>query len=81
MITQAAVVTEPGAAFNFRDVQLDDPRPDEIIVKMVSTGICHTDISVRDTLPADMFPRVLGRTRSRSRNSATPSSGDRSNSS
>ena len=60
MITQAAVVTEPGAAFNFRDVQLDDPRPDEIIVKMVSTGICHTDISVRDTLPADMFPRVLG---------------------
>ncbi len=60
MITTAAVVTEPGGAFQLREVELDDPRPDEIVVKMVATGICHTDISVRDTLPADMFPRVFG---------------------
>jgi len=60
MFTKAAVVTEPAGSFQLREVELDDPRADEIVVKMVATGICHTDISVRDTLPADMFPRVFG---------------------
>ncbi len=60
MQTTAAVVTEPGGDFLLRDVELDDPRPDEVVVRIVATGICHTDLSVRDTLPQEMFPRVFG---------------------
>lgn len=56
----AAIVNEQGAEFVLEEVDLDDPRPDEVLVRMVATGLCHTDISLRDTLPAEFFPRVFG---------------------
>ncbi|AMK25580.1 NAD(P)-dependent alcohol dehydrogenase [Sphingobium sp. TKS] len=45
MKIQAAVVRNPGR-FDIAHVDLDAPRADEILVRVVAAGICHTDISV-----------------------------------
>lgn len=58
--TTVALVEEAGDPFTLTEVEIDGPRPDEVLVRVVATGLCHTDISLRDTLPAEMFPRVLG---------------------
>ncbi|WP_372727162.1 NAD(P)-dependent alcohol dehydrogenase [Nocardioides sp.] len=60
MRTTVAVVDQQGAEFTFEEVELDAPRADEVLVRIVATGLCHTDISLRDVLPAEMFPRVFG---------------------
>lgn len=41
---RAAVVERAGAPFVLRDLTLDAPRDDEILVKIVGVGLCHTDI-------------------------------------
>lgn len=39
----AAVVDEKGGKFEIRDdIELADMQPDDIQVKMVSSGICHS---------------------------------------
>jgi aryl-alcohol dehydrogenase len=58
--TTVAVVDGPGRDFLFEEVEVDGPQADEVLVRIVATGLCHTDISLRDTLPAEMFPRVFG---------------------
>ena len=60
MKTRAAVVEGQGQPFTMTEVELEEPRDDEVLVRMVATGLCHTDLSLRDTLPAEMFPRVFG---------------------
>jgi aryl-alcohol dehydrogenase len=60
MKTTVAVVNEQGADFSLEEVELDGPRDDEILVRIVATGLCHTDIHLKDTLPEAMFPRVFG---------------------
>ena len=44
----AAVARGVGAPFVLETVTLEDPRPDEVLVRLVATGICHTDVSMRD---------------------------------
>ena len=60
MRTTVAIVDEPGGDFTFTDVDIDGPRPDEVLVRVVATGLCHTDLTVRSMLPPEMFPRVFG---------------------
>ncbi|NYG58286.1 aryl-alcohol dehydrogenase [Nocardioides daedukensis] len=60
MRTTAALVESPGGDFVLEEVELSEPRADEVLLRVVATGLCHTDLSVRDTLPAEMFPRVFG---------------------
>lgn len=58
MKVTAALTTTPGGAFEIAEVDLDAPRDNEILVKLVATGLCHTDIFVRDIgMP---LPAVLG---------------------
>jgi aryl-alcohol dehydrogenase len=45
--TRAAAVEAPGAPFTVHEVTLADLRPDEIIVRMVAAGLCHTDLGVQ----------------------------------
>lgn len=47
MRIRAAVSRAQGAPFVIEDVDLRDPRADEILVRLVATGICHTDLSVK----------------------------------
>lgn len=60
MRTTVALVEEPGGEFTFAEVELDEPREDEVLVRIVATGLCHTDLTVPTMLPAEMFPTVMG---------------------
>ncbi|MGY2874194.1 aryl-alcohol dehydrogenase [Marmoricola sp. URHA0025 HA25] len=60
MRTTVAVVNEQGGDFSLEDVELDGPRGDEVLVRIVATGLCHTDITIKGFLPAEMFPNVFG---------------------
>ncbi len=55
-----AVVNQQGGDFVLEEVDLDEPRADEVLVRIVATGLCHTDLSLRDSLPPEFFPRVFG---------------------
>lgn len=59
-MTRAAIVRECGGPFIFKEIELDDPRPGEVLVRIVACGICHTDIAARDGLIGTVFPAVLG---------------------
>jgi aryl-alcohol dehydrogenase len=57
---RAAVVRAPHAAMTFEDLQLETPRDNEILVRVVATGVCHTDIAMRDQIFPVPQPIVLG---------------------
>jgi aryl-alcohol dehydrogenase len=48
MQIQAAVARAVNAPFAIETVSLEEPRVDEVLVRLVATGICHTDMSMRD---------------------------------
>ena len=56
--TLAAVVRKNQGPFSFEEVVLDDVRADEIYVRMLACGICHTDIAVRNGMMAFNFRRA-----------------------
>jgi aryl-alcohol dehydrogenase len=58
--TKAAVVEKPGAPFLVQDVTLDEPRPGEVLVRMVAAGLCHTDLGVQAGGIPFPLPGVLG---------------------
>ncbi len=59
-IIKAAIVREKGGEMSIEDVRIGEPADDEVLVRIVATGICHTDISVRDQLLPMPLPAVLG---------------------
>ena len=56
----AAVTASPGAAFTLESVELDAPRPDEILVRIKAVGVCHTDLVAREGAMPFSMPAVLG---------------------
>lgn len=60
MQIDAAVVREEGGAFEVESVELDEPKPDEVLINVTGAGVCHTDISVRDQYYPTPLPAVLG---------------------
>lgn len=56
----AAVVRQKGGPFAIEQLRLEDPRADEILVRIVATGMCHTDMVVRDQVYPVPQPIVLG---------------------
>lgn len=59
--TKAYVVAERGAPFILQDVFLDEIQPSEVLVEILYTGICHTDIVVQQGgMPIGGYPCVLG---------------------
>ncbi|GEN45426.1 NAD(P)-dependent alcohol dehydrogenase [Alkalibacillus haloalkaliphilus] len=59
MDIKAAVTPKTGAPFEITDLKLPEPGAKEILIKVVASGICHTDVSGRDTGMVDP-PAVLG---------------------
>lgn len=57
---RAAVVPAPGGAFEMRSLQLDEPREDEILVRVAGVGLCHTDIVAQQGAFGYTGPAVLG---------------------
>lgn len=60
MKIKAAVTHTKGSKFLIEEVNLDGPKDDEVLVKIVSCGVCHTDAVSRDQLIPVPLPAVLG---------------------
>ncbi|WP_337100662.1 NAD(P)-dependent alcohol dehydrogenase [Paenibacillus sp. YIM B09110] len=59
MKIQAAVTRDKDSKFELEEIEIADPKPNEVLIKIVASGICHTDATARD-LGMVPFPAVLG---------------------
>jgi len=57
---RAAVVRDKGGPFKVESLTLEEPRRDEVLIRMVATGMCHTDMVARDKVYEVPHPIVLG---------------------
>lgn len=57
---KAAVIRQKGGPFQLEELMLEEPRSDEVLVRIVATGMCHTDMVARDQLYDVPLPVVLG---------------------
>jgi len=60
MKIKTAIAAEKGAPLTIIDAQLDEPKANEVLVKVVASGICHTDAVGRDGGMLSPFPVALG---------------------
>ncbi|RUO78829.1 S-(hydroxymethyl)glutathione dehydrogenase/class III alcohol dehydrogenase [Idiomarina tyrosinivorans] len=61
MKTRAAVAWEAGKPLSIEEVDLEMPRKGEVLVRIVATGVCHTDAyTLSGTDPEGVFPAILG---------------------
>jgi aryl-alcohol dehydrogenase len=56
----AAVARDKSMPLTIEELELDDLRPGEVRVRMVASGVCHTDAIVRDQVYPTPLPAVLG---------------------
>ena len=56
----AALVREKEQPFSIEELELEEPRADEILVRVAGVGVCHTDLIVRDQWYPVPLPAVLG---------------------
>src|SRR5690606_26920417 len=57
---RAAIVRQKGGPFVIETASLTPPRDDEVLVRVVATGMCHTDMVARDQIYPVPQPIVLG---------------------
>ena len=60
MLITAAVARERQGAFSIEQVELTEPRADELLVKVVASGMCQTDQHGRDGYYNTPLPAVFG---------------------
>jgi aryl-alcohol dehydrogenase len=60
MKISAAVVRQRSGPFQIETLSLCDPRPDEIVVRVVASGMCQTDLHGRDGYYSNPYPSVFG---------------------
>jgi len=58
--TRAAVTESKEAPFAVQELELGELRPDEVLVEVAASGICHTDLICRDQWVPVPLPAVLG---------------------
>jgi aryl-alcohol dehydrogenase len=58
MKIRAAVVRDPSGTFTIEDLDVEDPRDDEVLVRVAAVGMCHTDLAMRHGRVPQ--PAVLG---------------------
>lgn len=56
----AAVLRSRSGPFGLETVELEEPRAGEVLVRVVATGVCHTDMVMRDQDLPTPQPVVLG---------------------
>lgn len=57
---RAAVIQRPGVPTRVETLVLDPPRAGEVLVRMTASGVCHSDLHVRDGDWVRPGPIVLG---------------------
>lgn len=60
MKTKAAVVYEPGKPIVVEELELDEPRDGEVLIRFLYAGLCHSDIHVAHGDLEARLPMVLG---------------------
>ncbi len=61
MKIRAAVLEEFGKPLNVTEVDLAEPKPGEVLVRLVACGVCHTDMYTASGVdPSGYAPTVLG---------------------
>lgn len=58
---RGVIARTPGAPALVEEFTIDDPGPNEVLVRIVASGVCHTDLGVKSgTYGTDGFPFLLG---------------------
>jgi aryl-alcohol dehydrogenase len=57
---RAAVLRKRGGPLEIESLEMEGPRDDEVLVRIVATGICRTDIDIIDEWDNSDVPAVLG---------------------
>jgi aryl-alcohol dehydrogenase len=57
---QAAVLRKKGVPLKIESLELEGPQAGEVLVRIVASGICHTDIDICDDWDSRDKPVVLG---------------------
>ena len=60
MSVTVAVAVSPDSPFEFQEVELEGLRDDEVRVRIIGSGICHTDVAVKEQSVELPLPMVLG---------------------
>ncbi|MCC7450102.1 MAG: Zn-dependent alcohol dehydrogenase [Anaerolineae bacterium] len=60
MKIQAALLTTPNTPLTVEQLTLDDPAAGEVLVKIVASGVCHSDYHVMNGATKHPLPAVLG---------------------
>jgi aryl-alcohol dehydrogenase len=60
MKIKAALSASPQAPFEIAEVELDEPRRDEVLVAVSAVGVCHSDLTMKSVWPEEISPIVLG---------------------
>ena len=61
MKSRAAVAWEAGKPLTLEEIDVAPPKAGEVLVRIVATGVCHTDaFTLSGADPEGFFPRVLG---------------------
>lgn len=60
MRTRAAVLEEGSKQFEIKELNVDAPGQGEVHVKLVASGLCHSDLHLLDGVIAPRFPIVAG---------------------
>ena len=60
MKTTAAVLRSAQEPLSLEELDIDELRPREVLVRIVGAGICHTDLGMIATAATDATPIVLG---------------------
>ena len=57
---KGVIARTKGAEVELTDIVIPDPGANDVVVKIQSTGVCHTDLSYRDGDINDEYPFLLG---------------------
>ena len=57
---KGVIARSKGAEVEVVDIVIPAPGPNDVVVKVQATGVCHTDLAYRDGAIADEFPFLLG---------------------
>jgi hypothetical protein len=63
MRMRAAVLEEFGKPLNVQEIELADPRPGEVLVRLVACGVCHTDLYTASGADPSGYARAYSATR------------------
>ena len=65
--SKAAVLVAPNAPLVIDDVTFPDPQPDQVLIKLFASGICHSQLHQIHRTPQtahrgtpDVYPSLLG---------------------